>query len=68
VILELVGQDGKILVQRVLNFSGTDWQPFDTTLPYQVTGETAARLFIHQDDNVIDGPAYVYSQPLTLNP
>jgi hypothetical protein len=68
VILELAGQDGKILVQRVLNFAGTDWQPFDTTMPYQVIEATAARLFIHQDDDVIDGPAYVYSQPITLNP
>lgn len=67
-IVELVTEDGKSLGLRVLNFTGTDWQNFDTTIPYKVTQETSARLYIYQDDNAINGRAYVYSQPLALNP
>ncbi len=68
VILELVADNGTSLGLRVLNFTGTDWQAFDTTLPYKVTADTPAQLFIYQDDKVIDGRAYVYSQPIDLNP
>ncbi len=68
VILELVGEDGKSLGLRVLDFTGMDWQAFDTTIPYKVTEETSARLFIYQDDELIDGRAYIYSQPIDLSP
>jgi hypothetical protein len=68
VILELVGPDGKTLSQRVLSFVGLDAQTFDSTLPYKVTEMTSARIFFYQDDDLIDGRAYVYSQAITLNP
>ncbi len=68
VILELVSNDGKSLGLRVLNFNGLDPQSFTTTIPYKIEAETQARLFIHQADNVINGPIYVYSQLITLDP
>jgi hypothetical protein len=68
VILELIADNGKTLGLRVLNAAASEWQDFDTTIPYKVTQATPARLYIHQDDTVTEGRAYVYSQPLTLNP
>lgn len=68
VVLELVSDDGKSLVLRVLNFDGLDTQNFSTTLPYKVSAPTQARLFIRQPDDVLDTPVYVYSQEITLNP
>jgi hypothetical protein len=68
VIAELISNDGKSLGLRVLNLPGTDWQPFDSTIPYKVSAETPARLFIYQDDDIIQGRAYVYSQPIILSP
>ena len=68
VILELIGTDGKSLGLRVLSFAGLSEQTFDSSVPYKVTQMTPARLFIYQDDDVIDGRAYVYSQPIALNP
>ncbi len=67
-ILELVADDGTSLGLRVLNLTGGDGQYFETTIPYKVTQLTAARLYLYQDDEVIQGRAYVYSQPLALNP
>lgn len=67
-ILELVADDGTSLGLRVLDLTGADGQYFETTIPYKVTQETAARLYLYQDDEVIQGRAYVYSQPLALNP
>jgi hypothetical protein len=68
VIMELLTETGETLSLRVLNLSGKDWQTVHTTLPYRVGAPTPARLFISQIDDVIDGPAYVYSQALNLNP
>jgi hypothetical protein len=68
VIVELISNDGKGLGLRVLDLTGKDWQAFDTTVPYKVSAETPARLFMHQDDDITQGPAYVYSQPITLKP
>lgn len=68
VILELIADDGTSLGLRVLDLAPRGAQSFDTTIPYKVPGMTPARLFIYQDDDVIDGRAYVYSQPLALNP
>ncbi len=68
VILELIADDGTSLGLRVLNMLPKGSQSFDTTIPYKVTEATPARLFIYQDDDIIDGRAYLYSQPLTLNP
>ncbi len=67
-ILELVADDGTSLGLRVLDLTGGDGQYFETTIPYKVTQETAARLYLYQDDEVIQGRAYIYSQPLALNP
>lgn len=67
-ILELVADDGTSLGLRVLELTGGDGQFFETTIPYKVTHETAARLYLYQDDDVIQGRAYVYSLPLALNP
>ncbi len=67
-ILELVADDGRTLGLRVLDLTGSDGQHFETTIPYKVTQLTAARLYLYQDDEVIQGRAYVYSQPLALLP
>ena len=68
VIVELISDSGQGLSLRVLDFPNLDPQSFSTTLPYKVSGPTRARLFIHQEDDVLKGPAYIYSQELTLNP
>ncbi len=67
-MLELVADDGRSLGLRLLDLSGNGPVTFNTTVPYKVTGPTEARLFLYQDDDVIGGRAYVYSQPVTLNP
>lgn len=67
-ILELITTEGRSVGLRVLTVSGSDWQSFTTTLPYKVEASTPARLFAHQADDVLNGPAYIYSQPITLNP
>ncbi len=67
-ILELVADDGTSLGLRVLDLTGSDGQHFETTIPYKVKQLTAARLYLYQDDEVIQGRAYVYSQPLALEP
>jgi hypothetical protein len=68
VIVELDTDDGKLLGQRILNLSGTAVQTFDTTIPFKVTAETPARLFLYQDDEIVEGRAYLYSQPIALSP
>jgi hypothetical protein len=68
VVVELISDSGQGLSLRVLNFQGLDPQNFSTTLPYKVSGPTQARLFVHQEDNVLKGPVYIYSQEITLNP
>ena len=40
----------------------------DIVLISEVTQLTAARLYLYQDDDVIQERAYVYSQPLGLEP
>jgi hypothetical protein len=68
VILELVGPDGRSMGLRILNMDHLDPQLFETTIPYKVGEPTAARLTIRQDDDRIDGPFYVYTQEVLLNP
>jgi hypothetical protein len=68
VILELITDAGQLMSSRVLNVQNLDPQNIDTTLPYKVSVPTQARLFIHQEDNVLKGPVYIYSQEITLNP
>ena len=68
VILELMTADGKSIGLRVLGLHGRQPQFFETTLPYKVTQLTAARLYLYQDDDVLPGRAYIYSQPIALEP
>lgn len=68
VILELMNSDGKSLGLRVLSLPGRESQYFETTIPFKVTQETAARLYIYQDDDLIQGRAYLYSQAVALEP
>ncbi len=68
VILELVADDGRSLGLRVLSLLGSGSQYFETTVPYKVDKETAARVYLYQDDDVIQGRAYLYSQPIALDP
>lgn len=68
-VFELVADDGKSLGTRLVTVDNKDaQQTFDTTVPYKVDKLTEARLFVQQADNVLDGPVYVYSQELVLNP
>lgn len=68
IIVELISNDGKNLGLRVLTTTGTDWQSFDTTVPYKVDKPTPARLYIHQADDLLSTQAYIYSQPILLKP
>lgn len=66
--VELVSAEGRSLGLRVLQFVGSDWQAFDTTIPYQVRELTPARLYVRQGDDILGEQAYIYSQEITLNP
>ena len=68
VLMELIGPDGKSLGLRILAVDRLTPQLFETTIPYQVNQPTLARLSIRQDDDRMDGPFYVYSQEVMLNP
>ena len=68
VIMELLTEEGRNLSLRVLDLPGADWQAVDTTLPFRVDSATPARLVVRQADEIIDGDAYVFSQPITLSP
>jgi hypothetical protein len=67
-IMELATDEGRVLGTRLVPVSGTDWQSFSTTIPYKVDKRTSARLYVHEADDVLNGPAYIYSQPMTLLP
>ncbi|MGB8983835.1 MAG: hypothetical protein WCC12_18335 [Anaerolineales bacterium] len=68
VILELIGPDGKSMNLRILTIEQLNPQLFETTIPYNVSEPTLARLTIRQDDDRINGLFYVYSQEILLNP
>jgi hypothetical protein len=68
VILELISEAGTSLGLRVLTFPKLDQQQFSTTIPYKISGPTPARIYIHEADDVLKGPVYIYSQPIMLNP
>ncbi len=68
VIVELVSEAGITLGARILTFPTLEAQQFNTTLPYKVGETTQARIYVHQADDVVNGPVYVFSQPVTLNP
>ena len=69
-ILELIGSDGTVLGSRSLQLGPTDgkYQQFITSIPYQVTTRTVARLVLHQSDDRIDGLAYLFSAQVLLAP
>ncbi len=68
VILELISEAGTSLGLRVLTFPNLDLQQFNTTIPYKISTPTQAMIYIHEADDVLHGPVYVYSQPIMLNP
>ncbi|GAB4420970.1 MAG: hypothetical protein Kow002_09640 [Anaerolineales bacterium] len=68
VVMELVGEDGRVIGTRILTFNGLESQWFSTTIPYKISDVTNARLVIRQDDDRIDGLFYLYSQEIVLNP
>jgi hypothetical protein len=71
-ILELLDQNGKVIGTRLLELglaSEPDgYIPFSTTVPYNVSTPTWARLALRQADPRITGLMYLHSLELTLNP
>ncbi len=68
VVFELISNTNKSLGLRVMNFPNANLQNFSTTIPYKVDSQTQARLFIRQGDDLLNSPAYVYSEIVTLKP
>lgn len=70
VILELVDQRGAVIASRLLYFDAslTEYQHFETSLPYQVNEPVNARIVLRQSDDRIPGPAYLYSHEILLQP
>ena len=67
-VVELDSDAGQLLSQRLLDFPNLNPQSFNTTLPYKVSGPTQARIFVYQEGDIPKGPAYIFSQEITLNP
>jgi hypothetical protein len=74
-VIELIAQDGKPFSSRIINMNGIDTQPFETTLPYNVTEPTPARLTFRQEnplllvsDDILSRFIYVYTVEVILNP
>jgi hypothetical protein len=83
VTLELIDINGKSLnANRVLVPTDLNSQVINTTIPYNIEGSTPAYLVIHQQDDVLknpvyisthqpevlNGPAYIFTELITLNP
>jgi hypothetical protein len=70
VVFELVDLYGNVLGSRILQLDPMDgkYQPFTTTVPYQLAKKTSARLIIRQSDDRIDGLAYLFSIKLQVSP
>jgi hypothetical protein len=68
VYIELIGPERQSLGLRILNITELTPQLFETTIPYKVSEPTLARLVLRQDDDRIQGPFYLYSQEIMLNP
>lgn len=70
VVLELVDRRGTVIASRLLYFDAslTEYQHFETNLPYQVTEPAYARIVLRQSDDRIPGPAYLYSHEILLQP
>lgn len=73
--VELITQEGRPLIARMLSLNGTETQPFETILPYNVSEPITARLTFRQDNPLlsVSDPelgrlAYVYSVDIILNP
>lgn len=74
-VIELIAQDGKPISSRIINMNGIDTQSFETTLPYNVTEPTLARLTFRQEnpllvvpDDILGRYVYVYTVEAMLNP
>lgn len=69
-IMELFDAEGRLLGSRQLQFAPYDgnYQPFTTTIPYEVTARTPARLVLRQSDDRIGGLAYLYSIAFNIGP
>jgi hypothetical protein len=70
VILELVDRRGTVIGSRLLYFDATitEYQHFETTIPYRIVETTYARIVLRQSDDRISGPAYLYSHEILLKP
>lgn len=75
VFVEMLSESGVPVSARVLEFNGTDTQPFETTLPYKIKEPTRVRLTFRQDspslgtsDPDLKKLIYVYTIELLLNP
>jgi hypothetical protein len=70
VILELIDRRGAVISSRLLYFDAslTEYQHFETSLPYLVSEPTYARIVLRQSDDRIPGPAYLYSHEILLRP
>jgi hypothetical protein len=68
VVMDLITEAGTILSSRIVDVSGAEWQPLETTLPFRVSTTTRARLYLHQADDVLGGNGYLFSQSVVLNP
>ena len=69
-VMELFDVDGNLLGSRILTLQHADgaYQPFNATIPYKVDKKMAARLVIRQDDDRIQGLAYLYSVECFVSP
>lgn len=69
-IIELFDSEGRIVGSRLVQLSPADgrFQPFQVSIPYQVSQRTPVRLVLRQSDDRISGLAYLYSLPVFLNP
>jgi hypothetical protein len=71
VLVELVNLRGRVLSTRVISIGPADgkFHSFETIIPYNIDSyEPDVLLVIRQDDNRIQGPFYLYSQLINLNP
>lgn len=69
-IIELFDSEGRIVGSRLVQLAPADgkFQPFQASIPYQVSQRTPVRLVLRQSDDRISGLAYLYSLPIFLNP
>jgi hypothetical protein len=68
IFIELLDENGKVMLTRQLSLAGDTYVPFSTTMPYKVSAPMQARLSIRQSDPRFNSTAYLYSVLVTLNP